>query len=93
MKIHTMVRIVKKQKNFIFGSLATKTCQMCLTSTVGHGIVLQAPLFNLYWNPPSMMLLWDCEFYMLIPLHFYFILGYHLVSNWRETLFGFSVDK
>ena len=26
-------------------------------------------------------------------MHFYFILHYHLVSNWRETLFEVSVDK
>ena len=48
MKIHTIVPIVKKQNNFIFDSLVTKTCQMCFFCTVGYGIIAQTSLFNLY---------------------------------------------
>ena len=40
MKVYTMVRIVKKRKNFIFSSLVTYTCQMCFTSTVGYGNII-----------------------------------------------------
>ena len=47
MKIHTMARIVKKENNFIFSSRITKTCQTCVSSTVGNGIIVQASLFNL----------------------------------------------
>ena len=47
-KVYTIVRIVKKQNNFIFILLVTQTCQMCLTSTVGYGVIVQTPLFNLY---------------------------------------------
>ena len=42
------------------------------------------------------MLIWDCaiiSFIAWFPLPFYFILRNHLVSNWREALFKFSVDK
>ena len=48
MIIHTLARTVKKQNNFIFILLVTWTCQMCFTSTVRYGIMVQAPLFNLY---------------------------------------------
>ena len=48
MKMHTMMRIVKKQNNFILSSLATQTCQMCSSCTVEYGAIVQAPLFNLY---------------------------------------------
>ena len=48
MKIHIMERMIKKQSNFIFSSLVTQTCQMCFISTVGYGIIVQAPLFKLY---------------------------------------------
>ena len=59
MKIHIMGRIVKKQTNFIFSSLATETCQMCFTSTIGYG---KKPfLYDAY------MRLCNYQFYLLIP--------------------------
>ena len=40
MKIHTMLLKIKKQNDFIFSSLATYTCQMCLTPTLGYQIIV-----------------------------------------------------
>ena len=47
MKRQNMVRIVKKQNHFILSTLVTQICQMCFTSTIAYGVIVDAPLFNL----------------------------------------------
>ena len=76
---------------FIFSSLVTWTCQMYFTSTVGHGIIAQAPLFVLKSS------LYDCyvrlcnyQFYLLIsPAHLFHsaqIFSFELKRNTIQIL-------
>ena len=79
---------------------------MCFTSTLGYGIIVQAPLFNLYWNPPCMMLIWDCAiicfcllilpallFHSVLSLSFEFKRNTIRILCWQATLKTFDLWK